>query len=227
MACAGSLDGLAGAHEVAPLSQRPVPISSGISLVRRDARTCDRRHRRRAVRRRNELPIGLSMYRVGSLRRVFRARGKARWHQRLRGHKGICADSRGWISMGDRLARGRSAVPGRRAAPPPRAGGSSPVGVPSAATPSQLSDRYAIRTRGNSRRWPRAGKGVRAQLAKPRGASLVVVFLASKCAAERALRTGASALAARSIDEFVEVKCWFSHARERRGGSIGGLNGVS
>ena len=156
----------------------------------------------------------------------FPSERQARWHQRLRGHKGICADSRGWISMGDRLARGRSAVPGRRAAPPPRAGGSSPVGVPSAATPSQLSDRYAIRTRGNSRQWPRAGKGVRAQLAKPRGASLVVVFLASKCAAERALRTGASALAARSIDEFVEVKCWFSHARERRGGSIGGLISV-
>ena len=36
----------------------------------------------------------------------------------------------------------------------------------------------------------------------------------------------ASALAARSIDEFVEVKCWFSHARERRGGSIGGLISV-
>ena len=64
----------------------------------------------------------------------FPSERQARWHQRLRGHKGICADSRGWISMGDRLARGRSAAPGRRAAPPPRAGGSSPVGVPS--TPS-------------------------------------------------------------------------------------------
>ena len=50
--------------------------------------------------------------------------------------------------MGDRLARGRSAVPGRRAAPPPRAGGSSPVGVPLVASHlCGTSDRYAIRTR--------------------------------------------------------------------------------
>ena len=92
------------------------------------------------------------MYRAGRLRRVFRARGKARWHQRLRGHKGyvqIRVVGFPWetasleAACGARTARCSSAESGRKLA----------CGCTVGASSSQCtsSDRYAIRTRNLNR----------------------------------------------------------------------------